>query len=462
MSLDSDENVDDYHFRGLREQTARSRSLHERATEVTPLGVESNVRAMDPYPFYLGEAKGSYVYDLDDNEYLDFLQGLGPTILGHANRRVVDAVREQVDTCGEVTALPQEVAIEYMEKVVEMVPSIEKVRVANSGSEATMHAIRVARSYTGNEKIAKPEGGYAGAHDYALQSVYASEDALGPADQPNTVPYGTGIPDAVGDTVVAFPFNDEAATERILREHADDMAAVILEPILASCGVLKPAEGYHEFLRELTQELGIVLIWDEVMTGFRVHPNCAQGLYGVTPDMTTFAKVAGGGYQLGGFGGREEIMAELEPPENAPGSKWKASAFHGGTYNGHPVSCAAGLATLETIDDEPVHEEIAAHAERLFAGLQDVADDVGVPVNVQHVNSMGQVFMTDAELETYRDTWGADEELFEDWWKECAARGVLFGNHQQAERFFTAYSNTDDQIAHAIEVAEEGFRAVAE
>jgi glutamate-1-semialdehyde 2,1-aminomutase len=460
MSLDSDEDL--AHFQGLREQTGESEAFHERARAVTPLGVESNVRSMDPYPFYLGEAEGSHVWDLDGNEYLDFLQGLGPTILGHSNPQVTAAVKAQVDACAEATALPQRIAIEYMEKVQEMVPSAEKVRVANSGSEATMHAIRVARSYTGRTKIAKPEGGYAGAHDYALQSVYASEEALGPGDEPNTVPYGTGIPDVVRDTVVAFPFNDEEATERILRKHADDMAAVILEPILASCGVLQPKEGYHEFLRELTDELDIVLIWDEVMTGFRVHENCAQGLYGVTPDMTTYAKVAGGGYQLGGFAGREEIMAEIEPPANDPSEKWQSSAFHGGTYNGHPVSCAAGLKTLEIIDEEPVHEEIADHADELYAGLQDVADDAGVPATVQHVNSLGQVFMMADEPETYRDTWQADEERFKDWWMECAARGVLFGNHQQAERFFTSYSNTDDQIAHAIEVADEAFRAVAD
>lgn len=260
----------------------------------------------------------------------------------------------------------------------------------------------------------------------------------------------------------AFPFNDREATERILREHADDMAAVILEPILASCGVLKPRDGYHEFLRELTEELDIVLIWDEVMTGFRVGPAGAQGRYGIEPDMTTFAKVAGGGYQLGAFGGRADIMAEIEPPANNPSEKWKSSAFHGGTYNGHPVSCAAGLKTLQIIDEEPVHEEIEAHADVLYSGLQEVADDAGVPVNVQHVGSLGQVFMTDAELYTYRDTWQADEELFKDWWLECAARGVLFGNHQQAERFFTSYSNTDEQIQHAIEVAEEAFRAVAD
>ena len=457
MSLDGEET----HFQRLREQTPESESFHERARSVTPLGVESNVRSVDPYPFYLGEADGSYVYDIDGNEYLDFLQGLGPNILGHGDPRVVNAVKSQIDACGEITALPQRVAIEYMEKVREMVPSVEKLRVANSGSEATMHAIRVARSYTGKTKIAKPEGGWAGTHDYALQSVYASEEALGPADDPNTVPYGSGIPEAVTETVVPFPFNDKEATETILRRHADDMAAVILEPVMASCGVLPPEDGYHEFLRDLTEELDIVLIWDEVMTGFRLGPAGAQGRFGITPDMTTFAKVAGGGYQLAAFGGRADIMAEIEPPSNNTSEKWRTSAFHGGTYNGHPVSCVAGLATLEILDEEPVYEHVESHAEELFTGLQEVADDVGLPVNVQYIGSMGQVFMTDAEISSYRDSWQADEDLFRDWWLECAARGVLFGNHQQNERFFTAYSNTADEIDRAIEVAEEGFRAVA-
>lgn len=447
------------HFEALGRQTAESEAFHERARAVTPLGVESNVRSMDPYPFYVDRAEGSYLYDLDGNEYLDFLMALGPYVLGHRHPEVEKAVKAQIERCEGVTAMPNPVAIEYMEKVREMTPSIETVRLANSGSEATMHALRVARSFTGKDKIAKPEGGYAGAHDYALQSVYADEDNLGPADRPNTVPYGKGIPEAVRDLTVAFPFNDPENTEAILREHADDLAAVIIEPVLASCGVLKPVEGYHEFLRDLTAELGIVLIWDEVMTGFRLGPQSAQGRFGVTPDMTTFAKVAGGGYQMAGFGGKGEIMGVIEPPEGEP--KWREGTFHGGTYNGSPVSCAAGLKTLELIEDGTVFERIEDLADQLFGGLQEVADDVGVPVNVQHIGSMGQVFMTDRELTYYRDTWHADDELFTDWWLEAAAGGALFGNHQQAERFFTADSHTTEEIDHALEIAEDAFRAVS-
>lgn len=447
------------HAKRLRERTGRSEEFFERALDVTPLGVESNVRAFDPYPFYVERAEGSYVYDMDDNEYLDFLLALGPIILGHNHPEVVDAVKTQAETC-DLTATPQPVAIEYMEKVREMTPSIEQVRLSNSGSEATMHAMRVARAYTGREKIAKPEGGYAGAHDYALQSVYASEEALGPADEPNTVSYGTGIPKAVSETVVPFPFNDREATERILRMHADDLAAVIIEPVMFSCGCLKPRDGFHEFLRELTEELDVVLIWDEVMTGFRLGPQSAQGRFGVTPDMTTFAKAAGGGYQMAGFGGRREIMQEIAPPEKTEAEKWHTAAFHGGTYNGHPVSAAAGLATLEILDGGDVYEHIDAMGERLFTGLQEVADDVGLPVNVQHIGSMGQVYMTDREIRYYRDTWHANEDRFADWWLEAAGRGVLFGNPMQGERFFTTYTTTEEQVDDALAVAEEAFRAV--
>ncbi|SFG48699.1 glutamate-1-semialdehyde 2,1-aminomutase [Halopelagius inordinatus] len=447
------------HARPLEERTQKSRAFHERAESVTPLGVESNVRSFDPYPFYVEETDGSYVYDMDDNEYLDFLLALGPIILGHGHPEVKDAVKRQVDK-SDLTATPQPVAIQFMEKVVEMTPSIERVRMANSGTEATMHAIRVARSYTGKDKIAKPEGGYAGAHDYALQSVYASEEALGPADEPNTVSYGTGIPDAVSDTVVAFPFNDKEATEKILRKHADDTAAVIIEPVMFSCGCLKPRDGYHEFLRELTDELGIVLIWDEVMTGFRLGPQSAQGRFGVTPDMTTFAKAAGGGYQVAGFGGKTEIMEEIIPPKKKEESKWNSSAFHGGTYNGHPVAAAAGLKTLEILDERDVYEHIDGLGDRLFTGLQEVADDVGIDANVQHVGSMGQVYMTDADIHSYRDSWKANEEQFADWWLESAAGGVLFGNPMQGERFFTTYTHTEEQVDHALEVAEDAFRRV--
>ncbi len=447
------------HARPLREMTPESERFHERARAVTPLGVESNVRAFDPYPFYVDRAEGSYVRDIDDNEYLDFLLALGPIVLGHGHPAVREAVKAQVDRC-DLTATPNPVAIEYMETVAEMIPSVEQVRLANSGSEATMHAIRVARSYTGKEKIAKPEGGYAGAHDYALQSVYADEAALGPADRPNTVPYGTGIPDAVTETVVAIPFNDRAGTEAVLREHADELAAVIIEPVMCSAGCLKAREGYHEFLRELTAELGVVLIWDEVMTGFRLGPAGAQGRFGIEPDMTTFAKVAGGGYQLAGFGGPAEIMREIEPPEAEGRESWEASAYHGGTYNGHPVSCAAGLATLEILQERDVYEHIDRLGERLFTGLQEVADDVGVPATVEHVGSLGQVYMTDAEIHRYRDTWASNTDRFADWWREAAAGGALFGNPIQSERFFTTYSHTDEQIDRALEIAEDAFRAV--
>ncbi|QHS16729.1 aspartate aminotransferase family protein [haloarchaeon 3A1-DGR] len=456
MSLGDNEHD---HAKRLRERTSNSRSFHERASSVTPLGVESNVRSFDPYPFYVEETDGSYVTDMDGNDYLDFLLALGPIILGHGHPEVREAVKRQVDT-SDLTATPQPVAIEFMEAVTEMTPSIERVRMANSGTEATMHAMRVARSYTGKEKVAKPEGGYAGAHDYALQSVYASEEALGPAEEPNTVPYGTGIPDAVSETMVAIPFNDKEATERILRKHADDMAAVIIEPVMFSCGCLKPRDGYHEFLRDLTEELGIVLIWDEVMTGFRLGPGSAQGRFGITPDMTTFAKAAGGGYQVAGFGGRADIMEEIVPPRKEEASKWNSSAFHGGTYNGHPVAAAAGLKTLEILRDRDVYEHIDRLGDRLFTGLQEVADDVGLPVNVQHIGSMGQVYMTDHEIASYRDTWHANGDRFADWWLEAAADGVLFGNPMQGERFFTTYTHTDEQIDHALEVAEDAFRAV--
>ena len=447
------------HAARFRDKTPESRKYHDHAASVTPLGVESNVRSFDPYPFYTERAEGSYIYDVDDNEYLDFLLALGPIILGHNHPAVVSAVQEMAETL-DVTATPSPVAIDFMEKVVEMTPSIELVRMANSGTEATMHAIRVARAYTGKDKIAKPEGGYAGAHDYALQTVYASEEALGPADEPNTVSYGTGIPDAVSDTVVAFPFNDKEATEKILRKHADDMAAVIIEPVMFSCGCLKPRDGYHEFLRDLTEELGIVLIWDEVMTGFRLAPDSAQGRFDVMPDMTTFAKAAGGGYQVAGFGGKQEIMEEIIPPGKHEGEKWNTSAFHGGTYNGHPVAAAAGLATLNVLDDGGVYEHIDRLGDKLFTGLQDAADDVGLPVNVQHIGSMGQVYMTDHDIHRYRDTWHANEDQFADWWLEAAADGVLFGNPMQGERFFTTLTHTDEEIEHAIEVAEDAFRAV--
>ncbi|WP_231187594.1 aminotransferase class III-fold pyridoxal phosphate-dependent enzyme [Haladaptatus sp. DYF46] len=276
----------------------------------------------------------------------------------------------------------------------------------------------------------------------------------------NTVPYGTGIPDAVRDTVVAFPFNDKEATESILREHADTLAAVIIEPVMFSCGCLLPRDGYHELLRELTAELDVVLIWDEVMTGFRLGPHSAQGRFGVTPDMTTFAKVAGGGYQMAGFGGRRDIMEEIVPPEGDEEQTWDSSVFHGGTYNGHPTSAAAGLKAPELLESGDVYDHIERLGDKLFVGSQEVADVVGVAANVQHIGSMGQIYMTDHDIHSYRDTWHANEERFADWWLEAAGRGVVFGTPSQGERFFTTDSHTDGEIDHALEVAEEALSAV--
>lgn len=455
MGLDEPDHTELY-----RERTQANKEFFERAKQVTPIGVESNVRHFDPYPIYVSRAEGSYVYDLDGNEYLDFLMALGPKILGHNHSAVTEAVKEQAETA-DLTATPQVVSIELMEKIVDLVPSIEKVRLANSGSEATMHALRVARSYTGKEKVAKPEGGYGGAHDYLLQSVLADEEALGDESEPNTVSYGSGIPDRISDLTVAFPFNDKEATETILRKHADDLAAVIIEPVMFSAGCLMPQDGYHEFLRDLTAELGIVLIWDEVMTGFRLAPGGAQERFGITPDMTTFAKAVGGGYQMAGFGGSADIMNEIAPPDESDAqNSWQTTAFHGGTYNGHPVSAAASLKTLEILEEENVYSDIDAKGEMLFGGLQDVIEDVGISAQVQSIGSAGQVIMMDGEFNRFRDLFDANGDQFNDWFVEAAARGVLFGIPPQGERFFTAYSHTEEQIEHALEVAEEAFKAV--
>ncbi|AGB32299.1 glutamate-1-semialdehyde aminotransferase [Natrinema pellirubrum DSM 15624] len=455
MDLDNPDHKELY-----RERTQGNKEFFERAKKVTPLGVESNVRHFDPYPIYVNRAEGSYVYDVDGNEYLDFLMALGPKILGHNHPAVTEAVKEQAERA-DLTATPQVISIELMEKIVDWVPSIEKVRLTNSGSEATMHALRVARSYTGNDKIAKPEGGYGGAHDYLLQSVLADEDALGDEKRPNTVSYGSGIPDQISDLTVAFPFNDKEATEEILREHADDLAAVIIEPVMFSAGCLKPQDGYHEFLRDLTDELDIVLIWDEVMTGFRLAPGGAQERFGIEPDMTTFAKAVGGGYQMAGFGGTADIMNEIIPPDESNAQEsWQTTAFHGGTYNGHPVSAAASLKTLEVLEEEDVYADIDRKGELLFDGLQDVIDDVGIPAHVEYIGSAGQVLMMDDDLDGFRDLFGANGDQFNDWFVEAAARGVLFGIPPQGERFFTAYSHTEDEIERALEVAEDAFKAV--
>jgi glutamate-1-semialdehyde 2,1-aminomutase len=434
-------------------RTRRSKAHFERAKKVIPAGVESNVRFFPPYPFYVKKAEGAHIFDIDGNRLIDYALGYGPMILGHNHPAVVRAAKDQIDR-GMMYGASSDLAIDYVKMVQKALPSIEMFRFANSGTEATMHPLRVARAFTGKEKIAKAEGSYHGGHDYALQSIDVPEDKLKHRARQPAVPFGKGIPRIISDLVVIYPFNDWPATEEVLTKNADDLAAVIIEPIQAGGGCFAPRDNYLKKLRKLTRELGIVLIFDEVLTGFRVAFGGAQELYGIKPDMTSIAKIAGGGYQLAGFGGRKEIMEEIVPKEGG-------NVYHGGTYNAHPVSMAAGLETLRILSRPGIYRKIDSIGDSLFQGLRDAAEDAKVDVWVENVGSLGQLYFTGKEMCTWRDAFNADAEKWKHWFMYSLGKGVFFGVPHADEHFFTSLAHSKEDIQESLDVSTEAFRQIA-
>ena len=434
-------------------RTKRSKAHFEQARKLLPAGVESNVRFFEPYPFYVKRAKGPYIYDLDGNRIVDFALGYGPMILGHNHPEVVKAVKAQVGK-GTMYGASPDLAIEYVRMVQKAMPSIEMFRFANSGTEATMHPIRVARAYTGKEKIAKAEGAYHGGHDYALQGVDIPEGMLKDNRNQPSVPYGKGIPKSISDLVVLYPFNDWDATEEVITKNADDLAAVIIEPVQAGGGCFAPRDNYLKKLRKLTKDLGIVFIFDEVLTGFRVARGGAQERYDVKPDLTCVAKIAGGGYQLAGFGGSRKIMEEIVP-------KVDGNVYHGGTYNAHPVSVAGGLKTLQILSRPGAYKKIDKIGDSLFQGLRDVAEDRGVDVWIESVGSLGQMYFTDKEVVKWRDAIDIDREKWNHWFMYSLGKGVFFGVPHADEHFFTSMVHSEKDIQYALDVSDEAFKRIA-
>lgn len=434
-------------------KTRKSRAHWEKVRKCIPSGVESNVRFFEPYPFYVKRANGAYLWDLDDNKIIDYALGYGPMILGHNHPAVAKAVKEQVDK-GTMFGASAEMALDYVNMIRKAMPSIEMFRFANSGTEATMHPLRVARAYTGKEKIAKAEGAYHGGHDYVLQSLDIPPDKLKDNRHQPAIPFGKGVPKSISDLVIIYPFNDWGATEEVLTRNADDLAAVIIEPIQAGGGCYVPRDNYLKRLRRLTKDLGIVLIFDEVLTGFRVAFGGAQERYGVKPDLTSIAKIAGGGYQLGGFGGKRAIMEEMVPKEGG-------NVYHGGTYNAHPVAVTAGLTTLKILSKPGTYSKIDRIGDSLFHGLRDAAEDEGVDVWFESVGSLGQIYFTDHEVATWRDASDIDVDKWRHWFMHSLGKGVFFGVPHPDEHFFTSLAHSKEDIESSVEISREAFKHIA-
>ena len=398
-----------------RRTTPGSRALHEKAVAAMPGGTTRTTTYFDPYPLYIDRGQGCRIWDVDGTERIDMLGNYTAMILGHAHPKVVEAISRQASR-GTAFAAANPLEVQLATLLCERVPSLDAVRFCNSGTEATMFAMRLARAFTGRPKIARMEGGYHGTHDYAEVSTHPAVAEAGPPDAPLAQPDSVGTPRWVLEETVVLPFNNADAAEAILRRHGDEVAAVILEPVIGAGGVIAATPDFLNRLRTVTRELGVLLIFDEVIS-LRVAPGGAQQMYGVMPDLTTMGKIIGGGLPVAAFGGRADVMALLDPRRNG-------SMAQGGTYNGNPLGMAAGLAAMTELTPD-VYEDLNRKGARVAEMLAEVFASHDVPVQVNAVGSMFALHFTDRPVTDYRGVAAADKKKAREFFLGLVNHGVL-------------------------------------
>ena len=434
-------------------ESSRSAELFARASEVLPGGVGSSARSVragwTPYPPFVASGDGSRVTDVDGNEYVDYLMGLGPLLFGHRPPEVTAAVVRAVQELGTVFGLPYELEAEAARKVVDAVPSVDMVRFASSGSEAVGTAVRLARAVTGRTLLLRFEGMYHGWLDTVYWSNHPDPAVAGPAGHPVPVPAGKGLLPAVADSLVVLPWNDPEAITRTMAERGDQIAAIITEPVMLNTGCILPEPGYLQLLRDLATRYGALLIFDEVITGFRFARGGAQEFFGVLPDITTMAKGLGGGFPVAAIGGTREVMEAIGDGRYS----------HSGTYNSNVIQMAAVSATMDQLSPHR-YEDARALGQTLMDGIDRIAAGVGVPVRVVGLGTVFQVWFADEPVRNWRDAERlADEELFGHWWREMRSRGVLF-HPSQFENLFVSMAHTPGDIERTLEAAEASLRAL--
>ena len=421
--------------------------LFERAQKVIPGGVNSPVRAFGSVggtPRFISQASGAYITDTEGQKYIDYIGSWGPMLLGHAHPEVIAAVQVAAEH-GLSFGAPTELEVQMAELICSIVPSIESVRMCSSGTEATMSAIRLARGYTGRDDILKFEGCYHGHSDALLVKAGSGALTLG-------VPSSPGIPADFAKHTLTLPFNDEAAVRALFAERGDSLACIIVEPIAGNMNFVEPLPGYLQTLRELCTKHGTVLIFDEVMTGFRVALGGAQEKYGVTPDITTLGKVIGGGMPVGAFGGKQEIMQQIAPV---------GPIYQAGTLSGNPIAMSAGIKTLQLLQAPGFHDDLHAKTGRLLDGLKNAADAAGVPFCVAHAGGMFGFFFSEAEKVTcFDDVMACNNDHFKAFFHHMLDAGVYLAP-SAFEAGFSSAAHSEDDIAKTIEAAKSAFNAIA-
>lgn len=424
----------------------KSQQLFKEAVELIPGGVNSPVRAfkaVGDFPVFIEKGEGSKLYDVDGNEFVDYICSWGPLLLGHQPASVTAAVQDALlkgSTYGAPTALEVEIA----KMIVDAVPSVEMVRMVNSGTEATMSAIRLARGYTKRNKLVKFEGCYHGHADHLLIKAGSGALTFG-------VPSSPGVPESIASETLTATYNDLDSVKKLFEQYPDQIAAVIVEPVAGNMGLVPPAEGFLEGLREVTKEQGALLIFDEVISGFRASYGGAQKAFNIMPDLTCLGKIIGGGLPVGAYGGRREIMEHVAPV---------GPVYQAGTLSGNPVAMAAGIATLKELGKPGVYEKVELKAKTLASGLRAAAEKAGVKVSINQSASLLTVFFTDKPVDSYAAAMSSDTAKFKVFFQSMLNQGIYLPP-SQFECWFVSLAHSDEDLAKTLIAAENAFAAVA-